>query len=59
MQGTGFGGSGEMILRERDKPDDLTPEEWEWEKRILDWAVIAVGAATFVVLALLMASKAT
>ena len=46
-----------MILRENDKPADLTPEEWEWEKRILDWAVIAVGAATFVVLALLMAEK--
>ena len=48
-----------MILRENDKPDDLTPEEWEWEKRIFDWAVIAVGAATFVVLALLMATEVT
>ena len=48
-----------MILRENDKPDDLTPEEWEWEKRILDLAVILAGVATFVVLALLMAEKVT
>ena len=48
-----------MILRERDKPDDLTPEELEWEKRILDWAVILAGSLGYVWTALWMAEKAT
>lgn len=48
-----------MILRENDKPADLTPEEWKWEKRIGNFIIIAVGVVLFVVMALLMAEKVT
>lgn len=47
-----------MILRERDKPKDLTEEEWKMEKRIGNIAFILAGAALFVILALLMAEGA-